>query len=164
MDEIPPEATQYTDCSISTIHHTLQAPRRRLTIAFVAHRAIVPSSVESEQADLASRDQIDDDAVSVRQLAKEIVAIEDDVSVEAATGDAYHNVYTALIQTHLPKLDDVAAVEYNPDRKTVAPDQNLLALSMVAAITSPVAQMLFHDAVAKLYDSGSHSLRTSIDD
>jgi hypothetical protein len=101
--------------------------------------------------------------VSVRQLAKEIVSIEKDVSVENATGEPYHNVYTALIQTHLPKLDDVAAIEYNSDRKTVSPDQNLLALSMVAAISSPVAQLLFHDAVAR-YANGTPSHQDAIND
>jgi hypothetical protein len=105
-----------------------------------------------------------DPVFPVRQIAKEIVAIEQDVSVEHATGEAYHNVYTALIQTHLPKLDDVAAVRYDSDRKTVEPDQNLIALSMVAAVTSPMAQMLFHDAVAKLYANGQPSSQNSIGD
>lgn len=45
---------------------------------------------------------------------------------ESETGEsppprkARESVYSALIQTHLPKLDEREIVEYDPDRKTVA--------------------------------------------
>lgn len=156
MVEIPDSVTYYTDCSISTIHHTLQASRRRLAIGLIAHRVITSASVDTAETATMFRSQSSEPLVSVRQLAREIVSIEEDVSVENATGEPYHNVYTALIQTHLPKLDDVAVIEYDSNRKTITPDKNLLALSMVAAITSPVAQLLFHDAVARVYSQGNY--------
>ena len=125
---------------------------------------ITPTSVEAAENTTKTLPQKGDVVVSVRQLAREIVSIEEDVPVENATGEPYHNVYTALIQTHLPKLDAVAAIEYNPERKTVIPNQNLLVFALVAAITSPVAKLLFHDAVAKLYVSGTPSAEDSITD
>jgi len=163
MVDIPPSVTYYTDCSISTIHHILQSSRRRLAIGLIAHRAIMSTSLESEPLSNPQA-QSDDIAIPVRQLAREIVSIEEDVSIENATGDPYHSVYTALIQTHLPKLDDIAAIGYDADRKIITSDQNLLALSMVTVITSPVAQLLFYDSVAKLYENGSSSIQDSITD
>lgn len=134
-------AKQYTDLSLTAIHHALRASRRRLVIMLLTH-SVATSNAES------FHQHSDAECVSVRRLAKEIVTIEENVSLDHATGEPYHNVYTALIQTHLPELHDIDVVEYDDDRKVVAPDRNLFALSMVAAISSPVAQMLFHDAVA----------------
>jgi hypothetical protein len=71
--------------------------------------------------------------------------IENNVSRDHATGDIYHNVYTSLIQTHLPKLDDVEAVAYDSDRKTVAPGYNLTVLATLVLITAPIARLLFRD-------------------
>ena len=102
--------------------------------------------------------------VTVRQLAKEIVTIEQNISIEHATGEPYHNVYNSLIQTHLPKLDEIRAIAYDSNRKTVAPDRNLIALSMVAAVSSPIAQMFFHNAVTDTSDTGAESGESSIGD
>jgi hypothetical protein len=102
--------------------------------------------------------------ISVRQLSREIVSIEENVSIQQATGDPYHSVYTTLIQTHLPQLADVSAVEYDSNRKMVKPGPNLTALAMVTAVTSPVAQLLFHNAVADLYSGGSTSPEDAITD
>jgi hypothetical protein len=93
--------------------------------------------------------------VSVRQLARKIVMVEQNVSRDHATGDVYHNVYTSLIQTHLPKLDDVNAVKYDSDRKTVAPGCNLTALAAVVMITSPISRLLFQDPMAGACTDGS---------
>lgn len=164
MDDLDAPLSRYTDQSLSTIHHTLRASRRRLAIALVAHRAISPRSSDDGISKAHEPSRAKGDIVSVRQLAREIVSIENDVSVEHATGEQYHNVYTSLIQTHLPKLDDIGAVQYNADRKMVAPDRNLYALAVAAAITSPVAQILFHNAVADLYSGGTTSMQDAIDD
>jgi multidrug efflux pump subunit AcrA (membrane-fusion protein) len=154
MSEIPASVTQYTNQSLSAIHHALRAPRRRVTIGLVAHRAVVATG--NRNITRINRVDAEDTqtTVTVRQLAKEIVSIEDNVSLEQATGDSYHNVYTALIQTHLPELDDIYAVDYDSDRKEVEPDLNLVPLAMVAAISSPISQMLFHDAIANLSRQG----------
>lgn len=163
MDEIPEVIIQYTDQSISTVHHALRASRRRLVIGLLAHRTL-PVNTEINSNELTATDKGTDPLVSVRQLAREIAAIEEDVVLERATGDPYHNVYTSLIQTHLPELDEVDAIEYDGDRKTVMPDRNLIALAMVVASTSPVTQMLFHGTVAGLHPGEPPSPEDSIND
>lgn len=164
MDDDFQPLVRYTDQSLSTIHHTLRAPRRRLAIALVAHRAVWYRERHDGTSPSHDPGPSEGNLVSVRQLAREIVSIEGDVSVEHASGEQYHNVYTALIQTHLPKLDDVGAVEYDSDRKLVGPDRNLYALAIAAAVTSPLAQVLFHNAVADLYSGGATSVQDAIDD
>lgn len=159
MSDIPSSVLYYTDKSLSAIHHALRAPRRRLAIGLVAHRAIVATG-KGDPTATGEKEMTDTGTtVTVRQLAKEIVSIEENVSLEQATGDSYHNVYTALIQTHLPELDKIGAVAYDSDRKEVRPDQNLVALAIVATISSPVSQLLFHDAVTNLARQGNLKLQ-----
>jgi hypothetical protein len=161
MKDAHATAAQYTNQSLSVIHHALRASRRRLTISFVAHQALTTGQdTETGHTQLLNTEA----SMTVRQIAKQIVAIEEDTPVAQTTGDAYHNVYTALIQTHLPKLDDIEAIHYDADRKKVVPAENLIALAMVAAITSPVAQMLFHDAVADFCGNKPVNFQDSIGD
>lgn len=164
MENIPPQITQYTDQSLSAIHHALRASRRRLVIGLVAYRTL--SSSHNYQHNTITSEKSTNRVVVVEasQLAREIVSIEDNISVDHATGERYHNVYTSLIQTHLPELDSLGAVEYDGDRKEVRPDRNLVALAMVAAITSPVAKMLFHSAISKHDLGGPKSAGSSIGD
>jgi len=162
VSEIPSEVSRFTDASISTIHHTLQASRRRLVVGLVSHRVLWSNPRGHSGTELQEPSSVS--SVSVRRLAKEIVAVEEGVPTKHATGDEYHNVYTALIQTHLPKLDRAGAIEYDEDRKIVTPDRNLPALAIAAAILSPVAQTLFHSAVADLYTGETSSLSNSITD
>jgi hypothetical protein len=55
-------------------------------------------------------------------------------------------------------------VKYDPNRKTIQQGPNLMALAMVATVTFPVAQLLFHNAVANLYSGGSMSPEDAITD
>jgi len=64
----------------------------------------------------------------------------------------------------LDALDDVGAISYDPDRKEIRPDKNLFGLAVLASISSPIAQMFFHDGVADLYRSGGPSVQNSTDD
>jgi hypothetical protein len=95
-------------------------------------------------------------SVTVREVARQITAVENGVSPDQATGEPYHNVYTSLIQSHLPRLDAVRAIEYDSDRKIMRPDQNLLPLFIAASTTSPI-QILFHSTDADLYAGGMSS-------
>lgn len=52
-------------------------------------------------------------------LAEQIAARENDTTVEALSSKQRKSVYTALYQTHLPKLADVGVVEYDRDRGVV---------------------------------------------
>jgi hypothetical protein len=162
MDQIPSAAEQYMNCSLSEIHHCLRASRRRLVVSLVAHRTFSAGGLQFNGVDFQS--STPDTVISVRQLAREIVAIEESISIDHATGEPYHNVYNSLIQTHLPKLDDIRAIAYDSDRKRIAPDSNLIVLSMVAAITSPVAQMFFHNAVTDTSETEKKSGENSIGD
>lgn len=84
---------------LSEIYHALRAARRRYVIQwFAAHN---------------------EETASVRTLAKQIAAMENDLEVDA-TGEDYRNVYTALSQTHLPTLSDAGLVIYDSDRQSVA--------------------------------------------
>jgi len=165
MDNIPAEVTRYSAQSLSTIHHTLQASRRRLVIGLLAYRGFAGSEIgTSVRPDRSASPAQMKAKVTVRQLSREIVAIEEGIPFDRATGEEYHSVYNSLIQTHLPKLNDIGAIEYDSDRKTVRPGRNLPSMSMAAALTSSTAQILFHNAVADLYSPGGSSRRDSISD
>ncbi|WP_422656509.1 DUF7344 domain-containing protein [Natrarchaeobaculum aegyptiacum] len=92
------------DDYLSRVYHSLRAPRRRYVIELVAE---------------SDRD------LSVRTLAREIAAREQDVPLERATGEPYRNVYNALSQTHLSTLSDADVIIYDSERQTVAAGPNL---------------------------------------
>lgn len=124
--------SDHTEGRVSTIHQALRAPRRRLTILFTANHFVAdPSGANADKSE-----------ITVRFLAKQIASIEQGVHDQEVTGSQYRNVYTALTQVHLPKLDDINVVEYNDDRKTVKPSTNLMPMASIVAITTPVALSL----------------------
>lgn len=147
------ELTRLTGQSPDTIHHTLRASRRRLVVVLIAHHVLTGKTIDPA-ADEKWPLESGQDVVTTRSLAKTIVAIEENIETHHATGSEYHNCYTALCQTHLPLLDDVGAIEYDPDRKVIRGADNLLSLSVIATITSNLAQMIFHDSIARLYTAG----------
>lgn len=158
MDNIPPSVTQYSTTSLTVIHHSLRASRRRLVVGLLAHRFILSPSDSA----LSRRDgQQGKSSVSVRQIAREIVSIENEVPLAHATGEPYHNVYTSLIQTHLPKLDDIDAIQYQSDRKLVSPGRNLPALALIAGISSPAARILFHSTTSGTESDIQSTLKNS---
>ena len=61
----------------------------------------------------------------VRELAREITAIEHGIPKNDATGEPYRNVYNALCQTHLNTLSDTDLVVYNKRRQTITPRPRL---------------------------------------
>jgi len=74
------------------------------------------------------------DDLSVRTLAREIAAIEEDVPLERATGEPYRNVYNALSQTHLSTLSEAGIIIYDPNRQTVVGGPNLDIASLLLII------------------------------
>lgn len=137
-----PQLRCYTDQSLSALHHALRASRRRLIVALIADR------MRSSNGHL-SYNRANEAKIDASQLAREIVAIEEDIAVEAATGSEYHTVYTTLTQTHLPKLNSLGVIEYQSDQKKVRPGQNFLALATAVSITSPVTQLLFDESISE---------------
>ena len=75
---------------------------------------------------------------------------------ESETGEsppprkARESVYSALIQTHLPKLDARDIVEYDADRKTVIIDDGAEAATLYLEVVSPygITWMSYYRAVA----------------
>lgn len=164
MEELYSITSAYTDQSISAIHHSLRASRRRLVVILVVHYTLPQGTIHELHSLQPDIDSSGVNGISVRQLATDIVAIEEDILREHATGPAYRSAYNSLVQSHLPRLDEVAAIRFDQDRKIVRPDKNLFALASVAAVTSPLAQKLFHASVADLYAGGAVSSEDSIGD
>lgn len=150
-----------SDEALSAIHHALRSTRRRYVVLLLTKRAFQPDPKDAHEEPVKGMASV---SVSVRELSRAIVAFEENVSPEHASGPAYHNVYSSLIQSHLPRLEEMAAIEYDDQRKLVKPGENLAALATVAAVSSPLTQMLFHSAVANLFAGGSVSPEDSITD
>lgn len=61
----------------------------------------------------------DSDTAQLRDIVDFVAAVESDVPVGKAESNTRNCVYTALRQTHLPKLDSVGIVDYDKQRGTV---------------------------------------------
>jgi len=60
-----------------------------------------------------------DGSATLRTLSRQIAAWENDTDPEEITYQQRVRVYTALRQSHLPKMDDGGVVEFDADRSTV---------------------------------------------
>jgi len=65
-----------------------------------------------------------DEPISVQDLAAEIAALENDMSVSELSHQQKKRVYVSLYQTHLPKLEESGIIEYN--------DEDLITLAQGA--------------------------------
>lgn len=59
--------------------------------------------------------------VELRELSEQLSAWENNVTREAVTHKQRKRVYTALRQTHLPKLDDADIINYDKSRGVIEP-------------------------------------------
>lgn len=83
--------------SVDDIHFTLSNCRRRYLIRYLSR--------EGES--------------TVKELSAVIAARENDTTVDELSYADRKTVYTALLQTHLPKLDEMDVVEYDTSSKRV---------------------------------------------
>lgn len=60
-----------------------------------------------------------DGVTTLRTLSRQLAAWENEIDPEEVTYRQRVRVYTALRQSHLPKLDDGGVVAFDPDRSTV---------------------------------------------
>lgn len=60
-----------------------------------------------------------EDSVQLSDLAEQVAAWENNTTVDAISAAERKRVYTALYQSHLPKLDDVGIIQYNQNRGIV---------------------------------------------
>ncbi|WP_231189783.1 hypothetical protein [Haladaptatus sp. DYF46] len=80
------------------VYHLLQNERRRNVLRYL-------HDVEGK--------------VSMRDIAEQVAAWENDSTVQAITSSERQRVYIPLYQSHLPKLDEEGIIEYDQSRGTV---------------------------------------------
>jgi hypothetical protein len=71
-----------------------------------------------------------DDQTELGPLAERVAARENDIAVLDVTHAQRKRVYTALQQSHLPKMDDLNVVHFDKDRGIVEPRDTLSDLRM----------------------------------
>ncbi|OYR41956.1 hypothetical protein [Halorubrum sp. Eb13] len=63
----------------------------------------------------------EEDRIAIGDMAEQIAAWENGIETTEITGNERKRVYTALQQSHLPKMDEAGVVEFNKDRGVVEP-------------------------------------------
>lgn len=61
-----------------------------------------------------------DSPVRLMELVEELAAQEEDTEVDAVPEQARKRVYVSLYQTHVPRLEEVGLITYDPDTKMVS--------------------------------------------
>jgi len=69
-----------------------------------------------------------EEPVSLRDLSRQVAAWENRIEPADVTPRQRKRAYTALHQSHLPKLDDTGIVEYDTDRGRIEPTDRLAEL------------------------------------
>lgn len=80
----------------------------------------------------------DEDAVFAWMLSYAVAAALSDE--ESPPREFQHNVYTSLIQTHLPKLAEHDVIEYAETDKSILPGENLTTLGLLLDISTPAQE------------------------
>jgi len=62
-----------------------------------------------------------DEPMEIGDIAEQVAAWENDIDQSHVSYDERKRVYTALQQSHLPKMDEKGVVEFDKNRGTVAP-------------------------------------------
>ncbi|ELZ04711.1 DUF7344 domain-containing protein [Natrialba asiatica] len=62
-----------------------------------------------------------DERIDIGALSQSIAASEDDLAFDEVSSSDRKRVYTALQQSHLPKMDNAGVLEFDRDRGTVKP-------------------------------------------
>ncbi|WP_435346395.1 DUF7344 domain-containing protein [Haloarchaeobius sp. HRN-SO-5] len=70
-------------------------------------------------------DEIDEDEVTLSDLAEHIAAIENDTTVQSLSAQQRKRVYVGLYQCHLPKMADSGIVDFNKNRGIIRPGANI---------------------------------------
>ncbi|MFB6082652.1 MAG: hypothetical protein ABEJ94_00215 [Halorientalis sp.] len=109
--------------STETIFETLSNRRRRYTLHYLKRLG---------------------EPVTIRDLSEQLAAWENEIEREQVKPKERKRLYTALHQTHLPKMDRLGVVEYDSDRGVVALtetiDQFDIYFDLVAADDIPWSQ------------------------
>lgn len=92
------DTTSSVELSEDQIYHLLQNERRRYVLRYL-HGS--------------------DEQESMRDIAEQVAAWENNSTVQAITSSERQRVYIPLYQSHLPKLDEEGIIEYDQSRGTV---------------------------------------------
>lgn len=92
-----------------TIYDVLSNQRRRYTLHYLAQN---------------------DGEVTLRDLSVQVSAWEGDIPPTAVTWQQRKNVYTALQQVHLPRMDEMGIVDFDTDRGEIALDEEASELQL----------------------------------
>lgn len=114
------------NANLSQGFHLLRAERRRHVIWFVLR-------LDSEEE------------ITVREVAKQITAIEQDLPRQEVNNRDYRSVYTSLVQLHLPALDAAGVVGFDKNRKRVSGGPNALAMGMLAFVAIGPMRLLLNE-------------------
>ena len=77
--------------------------------------------------------------VELGTLAEQVAAWENDTTVSDVSPSQRKSVYSALHQTHLPKLEAAGVLEYDADRSIVRPTDTAAGLDMQLASDPPTS-------------------------
>lgn len=69
-----------------------------------------------------------DGEASLSEVAEHIAAVENDTTPRAITSQQRKRVYVGLYQSHLPKMDDAAVIEFEKNRGTIERGPNAAQL------------------------------------
>lgn len=118
------ETTAETEpLSTDAVFETLSSRRRRYTLHYLKQRS---------------------EPVTVRELSEQVAAWENGIDRASVTPRLRKRVYTALHQTHLPKMSKLEVIEYDHDRGIVAMSGHMrqldIYLDVVASDDLPWSQ------------------------
>lgn len=130
--------------SFSLVFHALRRPRRRLIVGLLMKHITSEIQCEVFRVPVVSQIQDTDYEVSVRQIAKEITAVENNITLSQATGPPYYSTYNSILESHAPALESVQAIEFDKHRKQISPAENLPVVTSVMMASYPSIKMYFH--------------------
>ncbi|WP_276300485.1 DUF7344 domain-containing protein [Halorussus lipolyticus] len=81
--------------------------------------------------------------VTLGELAKQVAAWENDTTVPEVSSSQRKSVYSALHQTHLPKLESAGVLNYDPDEGTIEVTERATRLDLQLA-SDPQTSLPWH--------------------
>jgi len=111
----PTQADEQT-FSTEAIFETLSSRRRRFTLHYLTQVGT---------------------SVTIRELSEQIAAWESGVECHMVTPKQRKRAYTALHQTHLPKMDQLGVIVYDANRKTITLSKYIQDFDIYLDIVSP---------------------------
>lgn len=109
------DAPERESLSTEAVFETLSSQRRRYTLHYLKQRR---------------------EPVTVRDLSEQVAAWENGIDRESVTPKLRKRVYTALHQTHLPKMSQLEVIEYDSDRGVVEMTPHVSQLDIYLDIVS----------------------------